>query len=80
VPGGLCRSRDLRLLLDPWRPGSVRWHGSATKHDHSGVRHRLGEVEPLHETTRCSLRGISAMGAPLAQLSHPARLWEAASH
>jgi hypothetical protein len=26
------------------------------------------------ETTRCSLRRVSAMGAPLVQLSHPARL------
>jgi hypothetical protein len=26
------------------------------------------------ETTRCSLRRVSAMGTPLVQLSHPARL------
>jgi hypothetical protein len=31
------------------------------------------------ETTRCSLRRVSAMGTPLVQLSHPARLWGAES-
>jgi hypothetical protein len=38
------------------------------------VRHARPARSKRGETTRCSLRRVSAMGTPLVQLSHPAGL------
>jgi hypothetical protein len=43
------------------------------------VRHVRPARSKKGESTRCSLRGVSAMGTPLVQLSHPVRLRGAGS-